>query len=120
MSPNVGLEPTTPRLSVSCSTDGASRDNYKKSIHFCVVICSYIYLRFKHAVLDTYFSNMDRLSRKVSFSVLGGKVKVVTLLEVSDKEQGVVALTYDWPFKTCSGLKPEQRYEPSTYQPISR
>ena len=37
---------------------------------------------------------MDRLSRKVSFSVLGGKAKVVTLLEVSDKEQGVVALTY--------------------------
>ena len=64
---------------------------------------------------------MDRLSRKVSFSVLGGKAKVVTLLEVSDKEQGVVALTYTiGRFKTCSGLKPEQRYEPSTYQPITR
>ena len=73
-------------------------DTYKKRIHFCVVVCSHIYLRFKHAVLDTYFSNMGRLSRKVSFSVLDGKVKVVTLLEVSDKEHGVVALTYHWPF----------------------
>ena len=26
--PNVGLEPTTPRLRVSCSTDWASRDEY--------------------------------------------------------------------------------------------
>ena len=66
---------------------------------------------------------MDRLSRKVSFSVLGGKTKVVTLLEVSDKEQGVVALTYHWQIqclgKTFFGSKiknvsPNVGLEPTT------
>ena len=41
---------------------------------------------------------------------------VVTLLEVNEKEEGVVAFG---PLKTRSGLEPVPRCEPSTYQPIS-
>ena len=40
---------------------------------------------------------------------------VVTLLEVSKKEEGVVAIG---PLKTFSGLEPVPRCEPNTYQPI--
>ena len=44
----------------------------------------------------------------------------VTLLEVNEKEEGVVALHLPiGPLKTRSGLEPVPRYEPSTYQPIS-
>ena len=46
---------------------------------------------------------------------------VVTLLEVREKEKGVVAKhLLIQSLKTRSGLEPVTRYEPSTYQPISR
>ena len=46
---------------------------------------------------------------------------VVTLLEVSEQEEGVVALhLHTRLLKTCFGLEPVLRYaKPSTYQPIS-
>ena len=44
---------------------------------------------------------------------------VVTLLEVSEIEEGVLVLPI-WPIKICSGLVPVPRCEPSTYQPISQ
>ena len=53
---------------------------------------------------------------------LGLKVSklVVTHLEVSEKEEGVVALQLPvGPLKPSSGLEPVLRCEPSTYQPIS-
>ena len=44
---------------------------------------------------------------------------VVTLLEVSEKAKGVVALHLPiGPLKTRSELEPVPRCEPSTYQPI--
>ena len=47
--------------------------------------------------------------------------KVVTLLEVSEREDGVVAVHLPiGPLKPRSGLETVPRYEPSTYQPISR
>ena len=46
---------------------------------------------------------------------------VVTLLEVSEREEGVVALNLTiGPLKKTSGLEPVSRCEPSTYQSISR
>ena len=46
---------------------------------------------------------------------------VATLLEVSEREEGVVALHLPiGPLKTRSGFEPVPRCEPSTYQPISR
>ena len=43
------------------------------------------------------------------------------MLEVSEREEGVVTLHVPiGPLKTCSGLEPEPKCEPSTYQPISR
>ena len=46
---------------------------------------------------------------------------VVTLLEVSEKEVGVVALhLLTGPLKTRDWLVPIPRLEPSTYQPNSR
>ena len=45
---------------------------------------------------------------------------MVTLLEVSEREEGVVALHLSiGPLKTRSGLEPVPRCEPSTYQPIA-
>ena len=50
-----------------------------------------------------------------------GYYLVVTLLEVSEKEEGVVAIHLPMgPFNTRSGLEPVPRYELSTYHPISR
>ena len=44
----------------------------------------------------------------------------VALLEVSEREEGVVALhLLIGSLKTHSGLEPVPRCEPSTYQPIS-
>ena len=41
----------------------------------------------------------------------------MTLLEVSEKEEGVVTIHLPTgPLKTCSGLGPVLRCEPSTYQ----
>ena len=40
--------------------------------------------------------------------------EIVTLLEVNEKEEWPIG-----PLKTCSGLEPIPRCEPSTYQPIS-
>ena len=46
---------------------------------------------------------------------------VVIMLEVSEKEEGVMALHLPIGLlKTRSGLEPVPRCEPSTYQPISR
>ena len=43
------------------------------------------------------------------------------LLEVSEREEGVVTLHLAiQPLKTCSGLELVPRCEPSTYQPISQ
>ena len=43
---------------------------------------------------------------------------VVTLLEVRERDDGVVALHLPIGcLKTCSGLEPVRRCEPSTYQP---
>ena len=42
------------------------------------------------------------------------------MLDVSEREEGVVAIhLHIGPLKTCSGLEPVLRCEPSTYQPIS-
>ena len=50
-----------------------------------------------------------------------GQELVITLLEVSDREEGVVALHLPiGSLKTHSGLEPVPICEPSTYQPISR
>ena len=46
---------------------------------------------------------------------------VVILLEVSVREEGVVAIHRPTgPLKTCNGLEPVPRCEPSTYQPMSQ
>ena len=46
---------------------------------------------------------------------------MVTPLEVSEKEEGVVAINLPvGSLKTCSGYEPVPRWEPSNYQTISR
>ena len=53
-------------------------------------------------------------------SVQDRRLVVVILLDISEKEEGVVAARPIVPLKTRSGLEPVPRCEPCTYQPISR
>ena len=62
---------------------------------------------------------MDRLQLSTGLSVWNRRL-VVTLLEVSEREEGVVALHLPIGLlKTRSGLEPVPRCEPTNYPPIS-
>ena len=74
--------------------------------------CCCLYLKFKHAVLGTHFSYLGCLSRTTI---------QYFLLDVSESEEGVVALNIPiGRLKTRFGLEPVRRCEPSTYQGINR
>ena len=68
--PNVGLEPTTPRLRVSCSTDWASRDEYaqvKVSSHLYKTTTNSFWKRpyysiNAHEILNSFFFKPDTCS----------------------------------------------------------
>ena len=80
ISPNVGLEPTTPRLRVSCSTDWASRavwdQNYigvwfmlklegtrnQLKLYFIFsTFCSYIFSKYRRNQKSNFKSKLDKL-----------------------------------------------------------
>ena len=61
------------------------------------------------------------LQLSTGLSVHGRLIVGLTLLEASDREDGVVAIHLPiGSLKTRSGFEPVPRCEPGTYQPITR
>ena len=75
---------------------------------------------FRASCYSTRLSWAHTLQLSAGLCVLDCKL-VVTLLEVNEREEGVVALHLPiGSLKPHSGLEPSLRCKPSTYQPISQ
>ena len=86
----------------------------------CYPVCGMVHIKDPLLLIEKS-SHLVAAAGFLNWAVYDRRLVVVTLLEVTEKEERVVTIHLsNGPLNTSSGLEPVPICEPCTYQPISR